>query len=99
MNPLRNPIIKTKTLKNIIMFENYFFGYMPLKWRRLSRVLSILFGVPSIFVFFISLYLIIINEQDSEVEIGFIVSVLVLIIIPLISYVAQPFFDKDRNSQ
>ena len=62
-----------------------FFGYLPLKWKRLSRVLSfVLFPV-----------FIVIWVEFIDYDTTFVAFILWIILIPLISYVLKPFVVKD----
>jgi len=61
------------------MLNTFFFGYLPLKWKRLARVLS----VSALFVF-----VAITGEIDNPAMI------LVPIIIVLVSFCLKPFVVK-----
>ena len=62
-----------------------FFGYLPLKWKRLSRVLSFV-----LFPVFIAIWAEFIDDDTTPVAF-----ILWIILIPLISYVLKPFVVKD----
>ena len=69
------------------MLNNLFFGYMPLKWKRLARVLSIILLPVSVLLGFE------ISEYDEyAIIIGCIIHI---ILVPIISYTIKPFVVKD----
>ncbi len=63
------------------MLNTFFFGYLPLKWKRLARVLSIILFPITISVFI---------ELDFD-GLGLIVHIL---LVPIISYTLKPFVVK-----
>ena len=72
------------------MLSNLFFGYLPLKWKRLARVLSfVLF--PVLVLILASLDVINIEDEDEI----FVSCIVLLISILLISFVLKPFVVKD----
>ncbi len=68
-----------------------FFGYLPLKWKRLARVLSFA-GIILLPVVFIALDIPNSYEEDASVFLGFITSI---ILVPVVSYTLKPFVVKD----
>ena len=68
-----------------------FFGYLPLKWKRLARVLSFA-GIILLPVVFIALDIPNSHEEDVSVFFGFITSI---ILVPVVSYTLKPFVVKD----
>tara|TARA_B100000683_G_scaffold150252_1_gene145580 strand:+ start:367 stop:594 length:228 start_codon:yes stop_codon:yes gene_type:complete len=74
--------------------NTFFFGYLPLKWKRLARVLSILFTL-----FFPFIFLIWLDgngmTEDEEFFLAGMSAVVIIILIGLISYVLKPFIVKD----
>lgn len=75
--------------------NNFFFGYLTLKWKRLIRVLSVFFILffPALLVFWLdeTVGLASVEERGFR-NIGY---VSVPILIGLISWVAKPFIVKD----
>tara|TARA_B110000014_G_C19821527_1_gene426192 strand:- start:211 stop:645 length:435 start_codon:yes stop_codon:yes gene_type:complete len=68
-----------------------FFGYLPLKWKRLARVLSFA-GIILLPVVFTALDIPNSYEPQASVFLGFITSI---ILIPVVSYTLKPFVVKD----
>ena len=82
-------------LHNTIKTMNtFFFGYLPLKWKRLARVLSILFTLFFPFIFLICLDGISMPESERFFLTG-MSPVVIIILIGLISYVLKPFILKN----
>ena len=74
--------------------NTFFFGYLPLKWKRLARVLSILFTLFFHFIFLIWLDGISMPESERFFLAG-MSAVVIIILIGLISYVLKPFILKN----
>tara|TARA_X000000368_G_scaffold374730_1_gene326597 strand:- start:58 stop:258 length:201 start_codon:yes stop_codon:yes gene_type:complete len=65
--------------------NTFFFGYLPLKWKRLARVLSFVL-IP---------LLVLINDiVGSDDDVFFVVGIW-LVTVPIISYTFKPFHVKD----
>ena len=62
------------------MLNTFFFGYLPLKWKRFARVLSIILCPITIYIFL-----------DLQESLGLIVHIL---LVPIISYTLKPFIVK-----
>jgi len=77
------------------MLNNFFFGYLPLKWKRLVRVLSVLHILffPPLLVIWLDGAIGIGSSEEDAFLIIFYVSVPILI--GLISWVLEPFIVKD----
>ena len=77
------------------MLNTFFFGYLPMKWKRLTRVLSVFFILffPTIFVFWLDLT-IDLRTQDKEAY-TLALYPFSIVLIGLISWVLQPFVVKD----
>ena len=65
------------------MLNTFFFGYLPLKWKRLARVLSIILFPITGFIFY---------ELTRTEVLGIAVHIL---LIAAISYTLKPFIVKD----
>ena len=74
--------------------NTFFFGYLTLKWKRLARVLSILFILFYPFIFMSWLNEIHMPESEA-VALFWMSAVVIIILIGLISYVLKPFILKD----
>jgi hypothetical protein len=72
------------------MLNNLFFGYLPLKWKRLARVLSFLIS-PLTGIFFLALDLSCCDPLENFI-IGLGAHIVLVIII---SYTIKPFVVKD----
>ena len=72
------------------MLKNLFFGYMPLKWKRLARVLSIILFLPSNYLLFVNFPVI----EDGAYDI-ILWAIVHILLIPVISYTLKPFVVKD----
>ena len=70
------------------MLKNLFFGYMPLKWKRLARVLSIILFLPSNYLLFDP------YSTDPQFDIMFW-AIAYILLIPVVSYTLKPFVVKD----
>tara|TARA_B100001175_G_C19484936_1_gene629214 strand:- start:1643 stop:1855 length:213 start_codon:yes stop_codon:yes gene_type:complete len=70
------------------MFNTFFFGYLPFKWKRLARVLSIFLTIaaPMVAAATTNYY-----QEDRF----FLTLVIVIILIPVVSYTLKPFIVKD----
>ena len=68
-----------------------FFGYLPLKWKRLARVLSFA-GIILLPVVFIALDIPNRHDEGGSIFLGFIISI---ILVPVVSYTLKPFVVKD----
>ena len=72
------------------MLNTFFFGYLPLKWKRLSRVLSfVLFPIAVIILESID----VLNPEYEE-ELAIFVCIW-LVVVQIISYTIKPFVVKD----
>ena len=71
------------------MLNNFFFGYLPLKWKRLARVLSFLTSTL-MGMLFVALYYFY-EEENFIIGLG---AHIVLVII--ISYTIKPFVVKEK---
>ncbi len=75
------------------MLNTFFFGYLPLKWKRLARVLSFITSPLMGYVFVITDALYIGCCVDEE---NFIIgSVAHIVSVIIISYTLKPFVVKD----
>ena len=77
------------------MLNTFFFGYLPLKWKRLVRVLSI--GAIAILPFF---EFVLFEETvgtigDGELFVFIMFIILTALLIGLISWVLKPFIVND----
>ena len=72
--------------KLIPLLNTFFFGYLPLKWKRLARVLSILLYFLAVFTVFDNTY---IGVYNIILFFG------TPIFIMLLSWVLKPFIVKD----
>ena len=68
------------------MLNTFFFGYLPLKWKRLARVLSFVVIILFPFVFMA------LDNDDASSIVGFITAI---IIVPITSYTLKPFVVKE----
>ena len=71
------------------MLNTFFFGYLPLKWKRLARVLSFA-GIILLPVIFNALNIPTNYAYDSNV-LGFITSIIISLVV---SYTLKPFVVK-----
>ena len=71
------------------MLNTFFFGYLPLKWRRLTRVLIIL-------GYLVWIFMLLQGVEQNGIDL-FIISMFLMPVIPvgLISWVVKPFIVKD----
>ena len=73
------------------MMRTFFWGYFSLKWRRLFRTITILI------LSFFSIILLLSPTDSSDFEGASICILLTLIIIPLLSYLIEPFVIKNKE--
>tara|TARA_A100000164_G_scaffold317646_1_gene298346 strand:+ start:4373 stop:4603 length:231 start_codon:yes stop_codon:yes gene_type:complete len=76
------------------MLDNFFFGYLSLKWRRLARVLSVIFYIiiASSFLLLGAIDMI----YEEEMVVGILLSLpIVILFICTLSWVLKPFIIKD----
>ena len=71
------------------MLNNFFFGYMPLKWKRLARVLSIILLPVTNYLLYVNFP---VSDDAEDIILWAIVHIL---LIPVISYTLKPFVVKD----
>ena len=71
--------------------NTFFFGYLPLKWKRLARVLSFA-GIGLFALVFIALDIPNSYDEGTSILWGFIASAP---LVPIISYTLKPFIVKD----
>jgi len=75
------------------MLNNFFFGYLPLKWKRLARVLSIiLLPVTGIISWSISDF----RYEFYTNELVYIGVGFHIILVLIISYTIKPFVVKEK---
>jgi hypothetical protein len=75
------------------LLDTFFFGYLPLKWRRLLRIISVLY--------FLVLLLIVLEMYSASSVREYLISLLIssFWIIPsiiLVSWALKPFVTKDQ---
>jgi membrane protease YdiL (CAAX protease family) len=68
------------------IFKTIFFGFLDLKWKRLTRVISII----------ISLYCVINFFETGE---PLIISFVTLLVIFLVSWICKPFFEESDSTK
>ena len=73
------------------MLHNFFFGYLPLKWKRLARVLSFLIS-PLMGIFFLALDFSCCDDYENFI-IGLGAHIVLVIII---IYTIKPFVVKEK---
>ena len=72
--------------------KTFFWGYFSLKWKRLFRTISIIIILFFSFILWDGF----VNEREDEI----IICLLVILTIPLLSYLTEPFvLDKNKKSQ
>ncbi|MEC9108239.1 MAG: hypothetical protein VX472_01620 [Bacteroidota bacterium] len=71
------------------MLNTFFFGYLPLKWKRLARVLSIILFLPSNYLLFAYAS----TGKGDEFDIIFW-EIDYILLIPVINYTLKPFVVK-----
>tara|TARA_B100001057_G_scaffold386788_1_gene393813 strand:+ start:978 stop:1190 length:213 start_codon:yes stop_codon:yes gene_type:complete len=69
------------------MLNTFFFGYLSPKWKRLARVLSILF----------SPLLLLIGDQINAGEGVYIGATIHIVLVSIVSYTLKPFFEEGKN--
>jgi len=69
------------------MLHNFFFGYLPLKWKRLARVLSIILLPVTNFLLFP------LDGNEDDIIFWAVVHIL---LIPVVSYTINPFVVKEK---
>ena len=72
------------------MLNTFFFGYLPLKWKRLARALSFIWFIITVIPF--CMLVMEITRTDDFVLLGLFPS---LILIFIVSWVLKPFIVKD----
>jgi len=72
------------------MLSNLFFGYMPLKWKRLARVLSIILLPVTNFLFFTT-----ITPLGNENDVLFW-ALVHIILVTIVSYTLKPFWVNEK---
>ena len=75
------------------LLNTFFFGYLELKWRRLVRALLLAYIIPSIILGLYWNFTTGIN--NSEEELPFIVTLILIVLAPLFSYILKPFVVKE----
>tara|TARA_B100000579_G_C22302155_1_gene607660 strand:+ start:261 stop:506 length:246 start_codon:yes stop_codon:yes gene_type:complete len=71
------------------MLHTFFFGYLPFKWKRLARVLSIVFSIA---------VPVIVAASGKSWDVGgnlIVTFIIIIIIVPIISYTLKPFVVKE----
>ena len=74
-------------LNLIIMLNTFFFGYLSKRWKRLARVLTLVFYPISV----------IIGDEIDQYDGLILASIIYPILIILISYTLKPFLIRDSE--
>lgn len=79
------------------MMNTFFFGYLSLKWRRLIRILIVIYPIFHILIKDISVLEFFGDDCGNCFLSGLLPGYSYLLLIPLLSWVVKPFIVKDES--